>query len=232
MEALFEIFDFDNDGYFGIEDLITLLRTFETQQIVPELKNSKSTSRIISDDSDENTEADTDSSRSIKTLDSSCEIPTYELESLPYISSHKMKKIARNMFTKEGFTKNAFLSLESFSTFMRANPCFTKQMVKSVKGKIWMDYATGTSTKSMIDSVPQEFENVTTGTDFSLSDSDAVLSGVLKKKGRKSGNMKKRYYVLKGNVLYYYLRKGDQSPRGVMYLPNKLMSQDHVKGKF
>jgi len=38
VEALFQIFDTDNDGFFDIEDLITLLRTFEVSGVVPELR--------------------------------------------------------------------------------------------------------------------------------------------------------------------------------------------------
>lgn len=40
-QVLFEIFDFDNDKCFGLEDLITLLRTFESSSIVPQLINER-----------------------------------------------------------------------------------------------------------------------------------------------------------------------------------------------
>ena len=46
MEAFLEIFDSDNDGLFGIDDLITVLRTSEKFQIVPHL-NVKSKNKHL-----------------------------------------------------------------------------------------------------------------------------------------------------------------------------------------
>ena len=51
-----------------------------------------------------------------------------------------------------------------------------------------------------------------------------LMSGSLKKKGKKTGGMKTRYYVIKGNFMFYFKQKGDTEPKGVMYLPGKLFS--------
>jgi len=58
-----------------------------------------------------------------------------------------------------------------------------------------------------------------------------LYSGALKKKGRKSGSLKKRLYFIKGNFMYYFAKKSDDLPRGIMYLPNKLFQQSVVNGK-
>lgn len=44
--------------------------------------------------------------------------------------------------------------------------------------------------------------------------------------------MKRRFYEIKGNFMYYYVKEGDDKPNGIMYLPNKLLSQEKSKGKF
>ena len=100
-----------------------------------------------------------------------------------------------------------------------------------MKGNLWEDSSTNLFKKSMIDSYPGKYSSTKTASSFSF-ENETTMAGILKKKGRKSGGMKKRYYEIKGNLMYYYLKKGDHQPRGLMYLPNKLMSQQFSKGKF
>lgn len=63
-------------------------------------------------------------------------------------------------------------------------------------------------------------------------ETETTMAGVLKRKGNKSSRIKKRHYILKGNVMYYYLKKESQQLRGLIYLPTKLMKFDFSKGKF
>ena len=98
MEALFEIFDSDNDGFFGLEDLITLLRTYETSQIVPQLNGQLQRNYEGVDNSDSHTDVSSDkSSKSVMTAESDNYIPAIVLDTPEYVSSKKMRKIAMKM---------------------------------------------------------------------------------------------------------------------------------------
>ena len=93
------------------------MRTFEASGIVPQLiKESPGIcSRIISENSTENNEVESNAStKSVKTCESSNEIPTLELESLSHISSKKINKIAQKMLKESGFPKNSFLNMNDF----------------------------------------------------------------------------------------------------------------------
>jgi len=231
-KALFEILDTDNDGFFGLEDLITLLRTFETSEIIPELLRESPgfEDKVLNILSDEEVGSNNGSTTSIATLESSGEIPTITLESLAYISSTKITRIAMKMLKNGGFEKDAKLGFVDFSKFLKRHPCFTTEFQKAMKRHYW----SGDSqepTKKSLPTHSEEISGAKTGTDFFLQQDEINMAGVLKKKGAKSGKTKRRYYIIKGNMMYYYLKKGDSIPRGVMYLPNKLMSLSPNKGK-
>ena len=64
-----------------------------------------------------------------------------------------------------------------------------------------------------------------------FDDIDKVtIKGNLLKKGRKGG-LKKRFFYIKGSLMYYYIDTKSSIPRGVMYLPGKLFKKDTLKGK-
>lgn len=64
-----------------------------------------------------------------------------------------------------------------------------------------------------------------------FDDFDKVaIKGTLLKKGRKGG-LKKRFFYIKGSLMYYYLDTKSSVPRGIMYLPGKLLKKDVFKGK-
>ncbi len=54
---------------------------------------------------------------------------------------------------------------------------------------------------------------------FSTSTSSPVdKEGVLWKRGEVNRSFQKRYFVLRGNLLFYFERKGDKEPVGVIIL--------------
>lgn len=57
-----------------------------------------------------------------------------------------------------------------------------------------------------------------------------TIKGALLKKGRKGG-LKKRFFYIKGSLMYYYLDSKSPVPRGIMYLPGKLLKKDVFRGK-
>ena len=73
MSAIFEIFDFDNDGMFGLDDLITLLRTFEKSEIIPQLSNLriKHIGGSSTEESSKSNDSDEYSNKSIEKLNDS-----------------------------------------------------------------------------------------------------------------------------------------------------------------
>jgi len=121
MEAMFEIFDSDNDGYFGLDDLITLLRSYEKLQIVPQLKNF-CPQRNVSNSSGSKTDvSDSASSESAHTAVSSGEVPDIVLDEPFYYSSKEIKKVASKMLKSSGFNNRSMLTLSDFTVFMNEN---------------------------------------------------------------------------------------------------------------
>mmetsp|Transcript_13921 Transcript_13921/g.13898 ORF Transcript_13921/g.13898 Transcript_13921/m.13898 type:complete len:462 (-) Transcript_13921:63-1448(-) len=148
-----------------------------------------------------------------------------------HLSSKKITKIAKKMLKNGGFEKTSKLNVEDFSYFIQRHPCFFNQFRKAMKPQYWSEEAQNSSKKSIL-SDSEEISTVTSGIDFYCSQDQISMSGVLKKRGAKSGKLQKRYYVIKGNIMYYYTKEGDIAPRGVIYLPNKLISLDATKGKY
>lgn len=53
---------------------------------------------------------------------------------------------------------------------------------------------------------------------FAVSATPVDKEGYLNKRGEVNKNFQKRYFVLKGNLLFYFDRKGDKEPVGVIIL--------------
>jgi len=129
MEAIFEIFDSDNDGLFNLNDLITVLRTFEKFRIVPKLAQmsaakhlvrkatiieAKTKSRIEEshvDNDDFNSDSDIEVDESEEEMDEYFDIPAP-------LSSKLICKTAREMFQEAGFDDQSELNLEEFIKFL------------------------------------------------------------------------------------------------------------------
>lgn len=244
---MFEIFDTDNDGYFSISDLITVLRSFENSRIVPKLDkivSSYDREHNSSDSSSVRTEADSDGSpTSALSVGSSDSIPSYEISNPTFYTSSELKRVANKMLKEAGFDKKSYLNLSEFGELMNYNIYFKKAIVGAMRPEFWAENEVTTSpllvgsrssqrptrinltTKSFIECASES------GTGFFSSMISPLKTGILKKKGRKSGGMKKRHYIIKGNLMYYYVKKGDSTPKGIMYLPNKLFKKDTINGK-
>jgi tRNA A-37 threonylcarbamoyl transferase component Bud32/Ca2+-binding EF-hand superfamily protein len=254
MEALFEIFDSDNDGYFGLNDLITLLRTYETSQIVPQLRSHLQRNNEFSENSDSHTDASSDkSSKSVMTAESDDSIPEIILDTPEYITSKKMKKIATKMMKDCGFDSDSFLNFEEFAEFISKNSCFQNSVILATHPELWSQISEIDLSSNKSNSRFQNMRSVIMASGInlrkhsrvnSISESTAVgengyfsklgdhlISGALRKKGRKSGGLKKRFYVIKGNFMYYFSKNSDVLPSGVMFLPNKLFQQTVINGK-
>lgn len=258
MEALFDIFDFDNDGYFGIDDLITLLRTYEKLGIVPQLNKLKlsESPSASSDSSGRRTNVDSDSSsQSIETMPTSSELSEKLSERPVYFTSKQLHKIAKRMFGESGFDSTENLTLTDFTDFMDEHICFQNSFYHSMKCDLWMDNSTSVKrTKDSPNVIPVERKSkfykshksptriskmsvhlpeptLNEGENFFENRENADMHGYLRKKGRKSGNLRKRYYYIKGEIMYYFNNPKDVIPRGLMYMPNKLFKKEVVKGK-
>jgi tRNA A-37 threonylcarbamoyl transferase component Bud32 len=227
MRAMLDIFDIDNDNLFGLEDLISVLRTFEKNQAIPNLvKAAKGNMSSTASDDSANTNDNSLSTKTIGTQDSIEKI-NFSGSKIPKpLSSKKIKKVAKSMLIDAGFDKNSLLNLSDFTTFMEQNPSFLNTMQKAMKEDVW-----AVNSQSKIDgSLTDFFTN--NSTSWTTDEPLESLSGYLKKKGRKSGGMKRRFYVIKGNFMYLYTKEGDDKPKEIMYLPNKIISQENFKGKF
>lgn len=151
MKVIFDIFDTDNDELFGLDDLITVLRTFEKNQVIPNLvKAAHKTKNITS--SDENTDADSKSSKSIGTQESLEDGVSSVSKAFTSLSSKKLKKVAKQMFKNAGFNKNASLDLNDFTEFINNYPAFLKSMQKAMRPDVWIY-----SSQSKIIQAPAEF---------------------------------------------------------------------------
>lgn len=53
---------------------------------------------------------------------------------------------------------------------------------------------------------------------FAVSSTPIDKEGYLTKKGEVNKNFQRRYFVLKGNLLFYFDRKGDKEPVGLIIL--------------
>lgn len=258
MSALFNIFDSDNDGYFGLDDLITLLRSFEKNRIVPQL--NKPTLRHASSSTSDSSGGKTDvesgnSSKEVETISSSEDLPETVLDSQPYFSSKKIKSIAKKMLKNSGFDSKSLLDITDFSGFMNDHMCFQNAMYLAMKPELWSEVdmkkvntrdpanvnAFERKTKMYLsEGRPKHISRKSQSFNDNLNENGVgffsnrihpQIEGILRKKGRKCGTLKKRHYYIKDNVMYYYSKKRDSVPSGIMYLPNKLFKQAEVNGK-
>lgn len=53
---------------------------------------------------------------------------------------------------------------------------------------------------------------------FAVSATPVDKDGYLSKRGEVNKNFQRRYFVLKGNLLFYFEKKGDKEPLGVIIL--------------
>jgi Ca2+-binding EF-hand superfamily protein len=128
VDALFEIFDTDNDGAFGIDDLITVLRSFEKFQIVPKIRHISMTKQMLirkatelSSKFQENETDKLDAPGSDETIESSDE-EIDEILGVPSpLSSKRMRQAAAELFKEAGFEADLLLSREQFDIFLDKN---------------------------------------------------------------------------------------------------------------
>ena len=246
MRALFEIFDTDNDGRFGLQDLITLLRTFERSGVIPQLTNLKVKNVLDSstEGSSDSSQSDKNSNKDIEVTDNSNFVDDSILDDSVYISSKRLKKIAKNMLSEAQLNYKSPLNLEEFSSFINENVCFKHLMSRSLKKEIWSNVSYFNSIQDTAKITPIKpkakllwlenaiSENPRKSKSFAVpfehrnsdifEDSDQVtMKGYLSKKGRKGG-VKKRLFYIKGSLMYYFIDLNTCIPKGIMYLPGKL----------
>jgi hypothetical protein len=131
VDALFEIFDTDNDGAFGIDDLITVLRSFEKFQIVPKIRHISMNKQMLirkvtglSSKFQENETDEMESPSSDETIESSDE-EIDEILGVPSpLTSKRMRQAAVELLKEAGFEADVLLSREQFDVFLDKNVFF------------------------------------------------------------------------------------------------------------
>ena len=256
IKAFFEIFDTDNDGYFSVEDLVTVIRSFDNKGIIPDLNKMKQ--KTFDNKKELSDCATSGSSKSITSEESSDEASEEAAIQSVYVTSERVLKLAKRLIKKSGFYTENKLDFEQFRTFINNNQYLSQAIKCGMRTDLWSqdcacrsgseedEFLTSIckaiipSTKSITSSftepsvLEKHHEKIYTGSEIELYTDmvDADFQGFLKIKGRKSGAMKKRYYFIKNNVLYYYNKISDDTPKDVTYMPNKLIKKEYIKGKF
>ena len=255
MESCLNIFDSDNDGLFGFEDLITLLRSLERLGVVPEL-NKFRTKNISSPSTDASSKSGEDeiSNNTLESTENSDELESISLDNIEYISSKKIAKIAKSMLKDCGLSYKSPLSIEEFTLFMNENVCFKNFILKSLKKDLWSNDSYCSVSKDTAKITPLSDGDKLLDLEHKINkksrrcesfvypigiEGDWFIDGIEKiaikgnllKKGRQGG-LKKRFFYIRGSLMYYYLDNKSSIPRGIMYLPGKLFKKDMIKGKY
>ena len=231
MQALFEIYDIDNDGSFGINDLITVIRSFEKSGIIEDLNSMK---QGIIDSKDSKLRTDN--------------VMIDENTDSIYVSSEEMKNFAQKLFREAGFDINSSLNFDQFVEFISKYNYFHKAIIWGMRPELWCqdEYSSDTDNegqwftsvfRALTPSRNSISEQLTNNSDLSIkhkesdpadssinmftSGSKSNIEGYIKLK-LKNSSSKKRYCFIKNGLLYYYSSAKSSIPAFLIYLPNRL----------
>jgi len=142
----------------------------------------------------------------------------------------RVKEYASFMFkTFEGANSRGKISYEEFKQWLNMHPIILKVFDETFHQEIWANpngengskFFTGEEDQQVKDAVKRsvsEGHKSESSTSLRYREKPCDMEGIMFKKGKKSKSWTKRYFELRDHFLFYYEKKEDKKPKGILFL--------------